>query len=353
MKRSHALIALPWLFQLLSCQSIGRASEHYEQCEDLEAVQAYQQARLYINAGDYVEALDRLELTVSNCPEFIKGHELYQDTALEAGAEAEWDMREYYAGFTYESDPALERYLRSRLLDNNRDRLDLLNQVIGWDETFYRAYLARAAIYRRNQRTGRALDELRKAIMAQPASIEANQAIAEVMVQLGRYSEAAGHYRTLVQLNPSNQEVKKDYLALLIYELGELEDAEVMVDDLLGFDEMDVEALMDKAAIAWLRQDWASAVELYHLVLRMDPTRSAAVLNLGNLYYQSMAGEGRAGRLQYWPRARLAYTYYLQHSEQETAYDQLDQWLAVPMRLRRIDRLLGPRPDTLVRLEDF
>ncbi|MHC5062400.1 MAG: tetratricopeptide repeat protein [Planctomycetota bacterium] len=347
-----SLLALTTL-GLVACRSIGRASEHYEACDSADADQAYQEARLYINAGEYEQALPRLRQTVELCPDFIKGHLLYQDAAIHAGSDAETAMREYYANFESEPDPALGMYLSSRLVDNNRDRLVLLNRVIARDDTFYRAYLDKAGVYRRSQRTGRALDELRNAVMAQPASVEANQAIAEVMVQLGRYSEAASHYRTLLRLNPSNQQVKKDYLSLLIYELGELGDAEVLVDDLLGFDDLDVEALMDKAAIAWLRGDLQAAQHSYQQILRLDSSRSEAVLNLGNLYYQALAGDSEAGRLRFWPKARLAYTYYLEHSEQSTAYDQLDQWLTVPMRLREIDKFLGPRPDLPISLRDF
>ncbi len=346
-----------WLFLALlgltACRSIGRASEHYEVCALPESAAAYQQARLHTNAGEYEQALPLLRSTVLACPEFIRGHLLYQDAAIDAGAAGEAAMREYYASFDHAGDQALVLYLRSRLVDNNRDRLDLLNRVVAWDETFYRAYVDKAAVYRRSQRTGRALDELRNAVMAEPASIAANQAIAEVMVQLGRYSEAAGHYRTLVRLSPSNQSVKKDYLSLLIYELGDLDDAEVLVDDLLGFDDLDVEALMDKAAIAWMRGQLQAALDSYHQVLRLDPSRAEAVLNLGNLYYQALADDSEEGRRRYWPKARLAYTYYLENGAQGTAYDQLDQWLTVPMRLREIDQLLGPRPDLPVRLQDF
>jgi len=353
MKLEVRICAMAWVLVFAGCQAIGRSSERYELCPAGDGAAAYQRARLFIDSGNYASALPLLKQAIAVCPQFVPGHELYQDSAIRIGEAAEKEMRGFYAQHEDPSDSPLLPYLRSRLSDNNRDRLRLLDVATRRDQSFFRAYLAKARIYRQLRRTDRALDELRKAIRARSESTEANQAIAEVLVQLGRYREAAWHYRALAQLKPGSHAVSKDRLALLIYHLGELDEAEKIVDDLLAFDDLDVEVLMDKAAITWLRKDFTGALQIYQRVLRIDGHQSEAVLNIGNLYYQALAGGTEAGRREFWPKARLAYRYYLGHFSSASGFDQLDLWLGVPVRLRQIDALLGRDPTLEPRLGDF
>ena len=338
---------------LVGCQGIGPSSEHFEVCQDRLAAAAYQRARVHLDAGDFAAALPLLRQAIATCPDFVTGHELYQDSAAKVGEDADAEMRAFYAQREDQPDSPLLPYLRARLSDNNRDRFELLDQATRRDGSFFRAYLAKAQIYRPLRRTDRALDELRKAILARPKDPKANLAIAEVLAQLGRYREAARHYQVLARRSPGSQSVKKDYLALLIYQLGELESAEKIVEDLLAFDDLDVDALMDKAAIAWLRQEFAAALQLYQQVLQIDESQSEAVLNIANLYFQGLAGEAEAGKREYWPKARLAYVYYLDHFRSATGFDQLDRWLGVPVRLREINTLLGEEKGLNPRVGDF
>lgn len=352
--RLHAClwaVALPLL--VLGCQTIGRAGEQYEVCDDPIAADAYQRARIHIDAGEFAAALPLLLQTIVACPDFVVAHELFQDSAAKVGEGAEGEMRQSYAQLEGSSYSPLLPYLRSRLSDNNRDRLKLLDQAILRDNSFFRAYLARAEVFRQLRRTDRALDELRNAIQARPSDVDANLAIAEVLAQLGRYREAARHYQVLERLSSGSQSIRKDYLALLIYQLGELADAEKIVEDLLAFDDLDVETLMDKAAIAWLREEFEISLQIYQRILRIDSSQSEAVLNIGNLYYQGLARGTDEGRRRYWPKARLAYLYYLEHCRAATGFDQLDRWLGVPVRLREITSLLGDIGKANPRLGDF
>ncbi len=290
---------------------------------------------------DLRAAMPLLREVLKLCPNVVGVHLRFQDSGFELGGESEAQMRAFYAARPDELT-ALTPFLRSRLAPDDASRVELLDEAIKRDDQFHLAYLEYAALWRRIARTGQALKYLQLAIGCEPSSPEANLGMAEVLVKLGRAKEAEPYYANYVRLRPGDRVAKKAYLQLLIYSLDQLDRAEPLVLELLAVQSSDVEVIMDRAAIAWMRGRHAEAIEFYQDVLKRESGRARAVLNLGNLYYElAHSAEGETERA-YLQKARLAYIYYQQMSQAEGFHDLVDLRLAVPFRLKDIGKRIGP-----------
>src|SRR5262249_26366958 len=136
--------------------------------------------------------------------------------------------------------------------------------------------------------------------------------------------------------------------------LGNAQPAEQIVQKMLEDDPDDMDALMNRAALDWRAGRADLAVAHYHRVLELDPTQARAVLDLGNLYFETaMAEPSDDKKREPWSRARDAYLYFLGMRRTDDRYDVWDYYLTVPLRLRQIDSVLGPRAGLPPALDAF
>lgn len=333
--------------------TVGRADGRFERCDDAEAMRAFERARSLADEGRQAEALVSARQALEACPDFVPAHLIYQDAGLELGGADEAGMRSYYAGLVDDGASPLLPYLLARIGDEMSEQLPLLDLALRRDDTFTYAYVLKAEMYRELNRTAEALGMLQRAVSASPAAADARIGLAEVLQSLGRSVEAAPHYAAYIELEPEDDLARRRYLELLVYGLGRLDEAEALAKDLLERNPRDAVILMDCAAIAWRRGQFDQAVKLYHDVLTVDPSNDRAVLNLGNLYFDAMAGDDEARRREYWPKARAAYRYLIELRRAEGLFDLLDYYVGVHYRLDRITALLGPAPERLPTRADF
>src|SRR5690606_8620334 len=143
----------------------------------------------------------------------------------------------------------------------------------------------------------------------------------------------------------------REYITLLLYRLARVDEALALIDLLEQFGEKSPSLRMDRAAALWRGKQPQAAIEIYLEILRADPTRARAALNIGLLYYE-IVPQSEADKPRYWPKARAAFELFLQATEPADGHEQFERTWAVPYRLQCISELLGPSPGG-AKLEDL
>lgn len=292
----------------------------------------------------------------------MRTHLLYVEVveSLAAGESADAaraEMHRYYLDVEHDESPVW-LYLRARLAKYDADREDLLEQAIARDSSFHWAYLSLARLWRGHGRLSRAMREIDRALFARASFPEARLERAEVLVEVGRYIDAADDYANYLRLYPGDRSVSANYARLLVYQLGRTKTARAILERQLEDDPENAGALMDLAAVAWKEGEFAKSAAGYREVLRIEPGQELAVLNLGNLHYEALwrGSEPKSDRhRESWKSAQKAYLFYLgmaDHSA-ENKYDFFDNHLAVPHRLREISELIGEYDGPSLALEDL
>src|SRR5690606_24785770 len=191
------LAALAAAVLLAGCGAVPaapRSSGAYEQC-DSEALPA---AREAIARGDDAAAIPALRRLVAECPDYVRGHLLYQQEAARLGGEAEAEMRSFYSALPDRPGSPVGPFVRAMLAPSDAERLALLDVALERDRSFHFGYVERAKLWEANDRISSALENYEQAVAAKPDHPEANLGLARVLEQLGRAEEAERHYRTYV-----------------------------------------------------------------------------------------------------------------------------------------------------------
>lgn len=315
----------------------------YETCTDPGGPALYDQAVKKIGERAPKEAVALLRRAAQRCPDLVRAHLLYQDTAIELSRttgdpEPERAMREFYAGPGARPGSVVATYLRARLLEDTSDQVRALEEITRKDSRFAPAWLSLGRIRRSVGQLENAVADLRSALTANQRCSEASLELAEVLVQLGKGAEASQHFRNYLQQNPGDRLARQQYAQLLTYDLGQPTEARPLVEELVRQDPGDVSALMDLAAIEWKTSRGEVARDLYKKVLQLDRTQSRAALNLGNLWYEiySRAGDPKLVE-EAFAKARKAYLYYRNMRRHDGVLDALDFHMGVPYRIKWIE----------------
>ena len=232
-------------------------------------------------------------------------------------------------------------YLRARLADTAYAQSNALDEILAGDDSFAWAHLSKARVNRSQGRLADALASFELALVNDPKLQEARRERAEVLVDLGRFEEAAVDYAAYLRRGSNlDPEAARGYLEVLIYRIGRLDEALEYLNLLQANGVNNAELRMHRAAIDWRGGRPQQAVEGYLGVLRERPDTARAALNIGLLYYEVIP-QNDADRQLYWPRARAAFQLFLAHSEPTDGHEQFERTWGVPFRLHRIDELLG------------
>jgi len=315
----------------------------YETCSDAEGMALYDAAVKRIGERQPAAALPLLQQAVQRCPDLVRAHVLYQDSALDLSRskgdpEPERAMRAFYAAWSERPGSPVVSFLKARLLEDTSEQVRLLEEITKKDGRFAPAWLSLGRIRRSVGQLENASADLRSALSANPRCSEASLELAEVLVQLGKGADASQHFRNYLLLNPGDRLARQQYAQLLIYDLGQPTEARELVEELRRQDPGDVGVLMDLAAIEWKTSRGEVARDLYKKVLELDRTQSRAALNLGNLWFEvySRAGDPKLVEEAY-AKARKAYLYYRNMRRHEGVLDALDFHMGVPYRIKWIE----------------
>jgi tetratricopeptide (TPR) repeat protein len=333
----------------------------YAACQDPEGAAAWQRAQSALLRGDDAAALPDLRACAERCPLLVRAHRTYQDVARRIGGDAERAMVAFYLGDrsgTVDSEvdatgaPTVRDYLRARLADTSYAQSNALQAMLARDPSFAWAHLSLARVNRRQGRLLQAVDMFGAAIVNDASLHEARLERAQVLAELGREEEAAVDYRAYLRGRPDDEDAMHAFVTLLLYRLERTDEALALLDQLEQLHPGSTSLRMDRAAAMWRAKQLREAVEMYLGVLREEPRRARAALNIGYLYYEVL-GRDEVSRRRFWPAARAAFRMYLELAQPTDGHEQFERTLAVPYRLEVIAELLGPDDRDAVSLDQL
>lgn len=323
----------------------------YSTCQEPAAAAAWQRAQQAIGRGDDSAALPDLILVTQSCPDLVRAHIAYQDVARRLGGSQQQAMLDFYQKLPERTSP-VPAYCRARLADTAYAQRNALAAILKQDPSFAWAHLSLARVSRRLERYLPAYEMYSAAIVNDEQLYEARHERAQVLVELGRDEEAAKDFKAYLAAIPDDVPANREYLTLLLYQLGRLDEARELLDRLERKLPGDLGLRMDRAAVLWRSNQPQAAAEQYLAILAEAPKAVRAALNLGLLYYEVVPRNERDQRL-YWPRARAAFRWFLDEGVPADGHEQFERTLGVPFRLERIAELLGPEPLRAVKLDDL
>lgn len=243
-------------------------------------------------------------------------------------------------------------YTKARLADTSYAQCNALDAILQRDSSFAWAHLSRARVTRLQGRLLPALDMFASAIVNDANLHEAKLERAQVLNELGRFAEAAKDYRDYLAARPDDLAAVREFVHLLLYRLGRVDEAQPWLERLESAEPRAVAVRMDRAAAFWRAARFQEAAELYLAVLGEQEATPRAAFNLGLLYYE-VAPTDEASRRRFWPAARAAFRWFLRGPAPVDGHEQFERTLGVPYRLARIEELLGPADDRPVTLPDL
>lgn len=322
----------------------------YGLCADVAGRQAWERASGALAKADDAAALPDLIACAKACPDFVRGHIAYQDCARRLGGEAERAMLVTYLAAPERASP-VPSYLKARLADTPYAQCNALEAILKRDPSFAWAHLSRGRVTRLQGRLLPALDMFASAVVNDPDLHEAKLERAQVLAELGRDAEAATQYRAYVLARPDDLVAVQEFVGLLLYRLGRVEEASPWLDRLERANPGSLSVRMDRAAAFWGAGRHREAVDLYLAVLRSAPATSRAALNIGLIYYEVVPQDDGSKR-RFWPLARIAFDWFLATATAAEGHEQFERTLGVPFRMARIAELLGPAPVSSVAARD-
>ena len=355
---TRAGVVVAGLALLAACTGAPRRVDNavdpalYAAIQDPACAAAWPRATAAMAKGDDAAALPDLLVVTRGCPDFVRAHIAYQDVARRRGGADAQAMVDYYARLPEGATP-VAAYLKARLPDQTAyAQFNALKAILARDPSFAWAHLSLARVERGRGHFLPALDSYAQAAVYDPQLHEARLERAQVLAELGRYAEAAVDYKAYLADRGDDVAAARDYVTLLLYRLGRVDEALQYLGELEQRLPDDLTVRMDRAAALWRSKRPQESVAAYLEVLRRAPQMRRAALNIGLLYYEVLP-QNDAQRQQFWPRARAAFRWFLDGNEPADGHEQFERTLGVPFRLAVIADKLGPEPLQAVRLSDL
>jgi tetratricopeptide (TPR) repeat protein len=328
------------------CNLLGNVPDtgrRFAVCADEAGAAAWERAQQAMSIGDDARALPDLKLACDRCPEFVRAHLAWQDAARRLGGEAEAEMVRHFTAPAAApvADSPVPDYLRLRLAETAYAQNNGLEQILRRHPGFGWAHLSLARVHRSQGRLLAAADSYAAAFANDSFLAEARLERAQVLVELGRDEEAAVDFKAYLQVEPGDRPAQHQYAELLIYRLNRIDEALDVLQLIETLGGSSDALVMHRAAAMWRARRPREAANGYLEVLRRSPDNARAALNLGLLYYE-VAPKDDAERRRFWPRARIAFEWFLARSEAADGHEQFERTWGVPYRLRRIREVLGP-----------
>ena len=312
----------------------------YGAAQDPEGKAAWQRAQAALATGQRQAALADLQLAGRRCPDLVRAHLAWQDAARALAGAQEEQMRTYYAALPDGGTP-VAAYVKARLLATAFEKDQALDAIMARDATFGWARLSRGRIRRDQGRLSEAVDEFEKAVAFDASLNEARLERGDALGELGRLEEAALDYEAYFARAAGDWVALREYAAMLIYRLIRIDRALQLLDRLDAQFPGDLELRMHRGAALWRAFRVDEALPHYLAVLDADPGYARAALDIGLIYYDALP-QDEAGRRKWWPRAALAFRYFLALGNPRDGHEAFERALAVPFRLDQIEQLLGP-----------
>lgn len=311
-------------------------------CEDAAALAAWREAQQLALPDEDAAALPLLKKACARCPDLVRAHCAYQDVARRLGGRAAADMAASYppgAG----GDSPVRDYLRARLAETAYAQANELQKILDEHPRFAWAHLSLARVNRGQGRLSESLGGFVLAARNDASLVEATLERGQVLAELGRVKEAAVAYEAYLTSRPGDPAAAREYVALLLYQLGRAEAALEWISKLEAGGDRSLELRMDRAAAYWRQGKHRAAAEGYLSILAAEPRAARAALNVGLLYYEVVPRDD-ADRDRFWPGARAAFRMFLANTAAQDGHEQFEKTWAVPHRLQRIERRIGAAP---------
>jgi len=180
---------------LLFCATLAQAG-------NLEIHDRLKEVDRQLRSGKQSEAITALEQIVTDHPQALQAHLLYQKTMGEVGRERDL-INAYKARAKAHPDDAQTQYLYARLLDG-RAAVTSLRKLTRKHPEYARGWVAYSSALRRIGQLDKALDAAVKGTELDAAFADGFYARARVLEQLGRNEEADRDYRAVFKLDPAH-----------------------------------------------------------------------------------------------------------------------------------------------------
>src|ERR1700722_11959781 len=232
--------------------------------------------------------LDILRETQPNTPETHEAWANY-DAAQNQIAPAIEEMQQAISAGPNRSESYLLLaifQLRSNLPEQAEDNFKKATEV---DPKAMNAQLALGGFYQSRNRLPEAfLQQTKKALSDNP---EAYRMLGDFYAT-SDIDKATAEYASLYHDHPKDQQVKKNYIQLLLLK-NRFDEATKLDDEILKGNAKDIEALVYKGELQLRRNDANGALDSLQSALRYDPKNAVAHYQLG-LAYAQQHSEGRA-----------------------------------------------------------
>ncbi|MBC8103311.1 MAG: tetratricopeptide repeat protein [Cytophagales bacterium] len=153
--------------------------------------------------------------------------------------------------------------------------LDHLRRLIVAVPNSLRGRLRLATLLREKNKSREALEVLRAAVQNAPLSLQPREMLAELCLEAGRWEEAVEQCRALLALSP-NSILARDILSAVHLQRGHLEKALRVIDEMIRLDPRDAGNHFKRGVLLQQMGNVGGAVTAFERALEMAPDTEAA-----------------------------------------------------------------------------
>lgn len=168
---------------------------------------------------------------------------------------------------------------------NLEEVADILKRAVKAEPSSIEPRLELAKILLNLGKADEAAAHYRKVSKLQPDSLIAHSMLGNILNQQGKSEEALGHLRQALKINPSNARVKNN-LATAFIQLGRLDEAIQQLEEALRIDQQDVKIHNNLAAALLKKGKIDKAIVHFREAMKIDPDDWKTKANLANALVQ-------------------------------------------------------------------